>query len=96
VTGSALIRRRTAHQCDDLIGGHLEIATSSQTLNEPLAPGPATASARRLDQPDNARLNLEFDIRPRHKARTLSHVLGDGDLPFGGNSHDVRLSYHAK
>ena len=90
---SARVRRRAAHQRDNLIGGHFKVTASAQTFNELLTPSLTTALACDLDQPDHTRLDLERDIRPRHKPRSFPDVLRDGDLSFGGDAHGCHLSY---
>lgn len=91
-----MVGRRAAHQGDDLIGGHFEVAPSAKAFDELLAPGLANPARRRLDQPNDARLDFEIDIRPWHEARTFSPGQGDRDLPFRGDPHRRRLSYWAK
>jgi hypothetical protein len=63
-----------------------------QSFNKLLAPGSASAARRRLDQPHDAFLNFELDIRPRHESRARSHILWDGDLSLRRDPHRARLS----
>ena len=85
---SAFISRRAAHQRDDFIRRHFKIAAAAQAFHKPLAASSAAAACRRLNQPDDARLDLEFNIGSRHETGAVTDVLRDRDLPFRRDPHN--------
>jgi hypothetical protein len=90
---STLVRRRAAHQSDDLVGGHPEITSPAQLLNEPLAARFATGLPWRLDQTDHASIDLELDVRAWHEAGPFTHRLRNGHLALGCDPQERHLSY---
>ena len=85
--GVSSVRRRSAHQREDFVGGHLELAGASQSVDEPLAARLARAAPLRFHKTHRARFDFERDIRARHQTGPFAHLLGDGHLPLGGDSH---------
>jgi hypothetical protein len=87
------IRRGAAHQGDYFIGRHFEVTPPAEILDQFLATRPAAGALPYLHQSDNAGLNVELDIRPRHEPGAFPNVLRNRYLAFSGDSHRKRLSY---
>src|SRR6056297_3526984 len=71
-------------QGHDLIGGHVDIATTPQPVDEAPAAGRMAADS---SQHDGVVVALELDLGACHDAQRIPELFRDGDLTLVGDSN---------
>jgi hypothetical protein len=88
--------KSAAHQSEHFVSGHLEVASSTEALDQDLTSRFFVVAFAGLHQTNNASLDFELNIRSWHKSRTVTHGLRDGHFAFGVNPHREQPSYYSR